>query len=509
MPKRTPKSKRLPARKKYKIERKVREHHRKEKKSASAKGKRSRSKKDPGIPNNFPFKAELIEQIQQQKQKRAEEVRNARVAKAAQKANGLGGSLEELAASAARRGDAFDEQRGNGESSGHGDYETLNDNSKRAFYREFQKVVEESDVVLEVLDARDPMGTRAMDVEERIRTSAKKRLILVLNKIDLVPKANLEKWLKYLRREYPTVAFKASTQTQRNNLGRAKVSVTDASASMLQSSESLGADTLMQLLKNYCRNAGIRTSITVGVVGFPNVGKSSLINSLKRSKVCDVGAVAGITRTAQHVVLDKNIHLIDSPGIVFGRAKEDGSNSQEIMLRNAIRVESIEDPIAPVEYLLSRCRPEDLSRIYKVPSFANLQEFLIDLARTRGRLRKGGIPDTASAARQVLQDWNRGRIPFHTEPPAVDTSSISAAIVEEWSNEFSLPAVIQTERDLIDGLPEASVRFATMSGAGVQEADWDVEMDDSDSDEDASGADDSDEEVSGSEEGDSEGMNED
>lgn len=103
----------------------------------------------------------------------------------------------------------------------------------------------------------------------------------------------------------------------------------------------------MQLLKNYCRNANIKTAITVGVVGFPNVGKSSLINSLKRSKVCDVGAVAGVTRTAQHIVLDKNIHLIDSPGIVFGRAKEDGSNTQELMLRNAVRVESIEDPTAP------------------------------------------------------------------------------------------------------------------------------------------------------------------
>ncbi len=106
----------------------------------------------------------------------------------------------------------------------------------------------------------------------------------------------------------------------------------------------------MQLLKNYCRNAGIKTSITVGVVGFPNVGKSSLINSLKRSKVCDVGGVAGVTKTAQHIILDKNIHLIDSPGIVFGRTKEDGSNAQELMLRNAVKVEAIEDPVAPGGY---------------------------------------------------------------------------------------------------------------------------------------------------------------
>lgn len=95
-------------------------------------------------------------------------------------------SLEQLAASAAQRSEAFDavnEQRTGDGGFSVGDVQSFNDNSKKAFYREFQKVVEESDVVLEVLDARDPMGTRALDVEERIRSMAKKRLIIVLNKI--------------------------------------------------------------------------------------------------------------------------------------------------------------------------------------------------------------------------------------------------------------------------------------------------------------------------------------
>ena len=82
------------------------------------------------------------------------------------------------------------------------------------------QVVEAADVILEVLDARDPLGTRCPQMEEAVKAQPGKRLVLVLNKADLVPRDNLEKWLKYLRNEYPTVVFKSSTQSQNKNLGR-------------------------------------------------------------------------------------------------------------------------------------------------------------------------------------------------------------------------------------------------------------------------------------------------
>ena len=91
----------------------------------------------------------------------------------------------------------------------------LREGSRRAYYREFKKVVEASDVILEVLDARDPMGCRNVALEEQILTTGRpKRLVLVLNKIDLVPREVVEGWLKYLRNFYPTIAFKANTQVQ-------------------------------------------------------------------------------------------------------------------------------------------------------------------------------------------------------------------------------------------------------------------------------------------------------
>lgn len=131
-----------------------------------------------------------------------------------------------------------------------------------------------ADVVLEVVDARDPLGTRCKVVEEAVLQHPGKRLVIVVNKADLVPRDILEKWLTYLRRTWPAVPFKASIQQQSQKLGRRamiKKSKKKKNLEKLMSvSSSVGAEFLMKLLANYRRNKGIMTSITVGVVGKVN-----------------------------------------------------------------------------------------------------------------------------------------------------------------------------------------------------------------------------------------------
>jgi len=128
------------------------------------------------------------------------------------------------------------------------------DHSERSFYKELVKVIEASDVILEVLDARDPLGTRCIDMERMVRKAdPSKRIVLLLNKIDLVPKEAVEKWLTYLREEMPTVAFKCNTQEQRTKLGW-KSSKLDKASNIPQSSDCLGAENLIKLLKNYSRS---------------------------------------------------------------------------------------------------------------------------------------------------------------------------------------------------------------------------------------------------------------
>lgn len=133
---------------------------------------------------------------------------------------------------------------------------------------------------------------------------------------DLVPPAAARKWLKFLREELPAIAFKAATKNS-GQIGQKAMPNGPQKTGLLETRECLGADTLLQLLKNYARNKDLKTAITVGVVGLPNVGKSSLINSLKRTRVANVGNAPGVTRNVQEIHLDKHIRLLDSPGLVI------------------------------------------------------------------------------------------------------------------------------------------------------------------------------------------------
>ncbi|XP_034537869.1 guanine nucleotide-binding protein-like 3-like protein [Notolabrus celidotus] len=356
-----------------------------------------------------------------------------------------------------------------------------NENSRKAYYREFKKVVEASDVILEVLDARDPLGCRCPQVEQAvIQSGTNKKIVLVLNKIDLVSKEIVEKWIKYLRNEFPTIAFKASTQQQSKNLKRSNVPVTQATTELLSSSACVGADCLMKLLGNYCRNLDIKTAITVGVVGFPNVGKSSLINSLKRARACSVGATPGVTKCLQQVHLDKHIKLLDCPGIVMATSTTDAA----MILRNCVKIEQLVDPLSPVEAILRRCNKSQITEHYGVSDFHTALEFLSMLARRQGKLRKGGLPDTDKAAKSVLLDWTGGRISYFTHPPETHTlpTHVSAEIVTEMSKAFDWDELEKGNQEVLaeSACPDVQMGFCMettgMTQGGLSDPFADLEM---------------------------------
>jgi len=435
------------------VEKKVRDHARKLKKEKRKNpGKFKKTRKDPGVPAECPFKDQVLAEAQEAIEKRNESLEKRRLelkevrkaGKTRKLAELRGQTLEGLVASAKQRGSIHDATSG---VMGAVTERGVTDRSAKAYYREFKKVVDAADVVLEVLDARDPLGSRCREVEQAVVVGGGKRLVMVLNKADLVPRENLQAWVKYLRNEYPTIAFKASTQNTAR-LGQAKVDLKSTDA-VIHTSKCVGADTLMALLGNYCRNKEIKTSIRVGVVGLPNVGKSSLINSLKRSRACPTGATPGVTKAMQEIQLDSKIKLLDCPGLVLASGN---MSDASVALRNAIKVETLADPVTPVVAILGRVPRAHIMLQYGIGAFEDTAEFLAKLAIQMGKLKKGGVPDRTMAARIVLGDWNTGKIKYFTHPPEA-RGTISSEIVQEFSKDFSLEDLEKVEEMDMSTLP--------------------------------------------------------
>ncbi|XP_054740089.1 guanine nucleotide-binding protein-like 3 homolog [Anastrepha obliqua] len=449
----TKKSKRQTGRLKHKIEKKVREHNRKVRREAKKNPKKgSKKQKLIQIPNICPFKEEILKEVEEAKKRQEEERNRRREAYKRERNDNKFKSLQNLVEDANARVELHAATHGE-DNVVEKTYCSANskEQSLKQYFKEFKKVVQNADVILEVVDARDPLGTRCLEVERAVRSApGNKRLVLILNKADLVPRENLNSWIRYFRRFGPVTAFKASTQDQSSKLGRRKLNQTNTEKAM-QGSVCVGAELLMSMLGNYCRNKGIKTSIRVGVVGIPNVGKSSIINSLTRGKTCCVGCTPGVTKVMQEVELDSKIKLIDCPGIVFAKSGKD--NTEAVVLKNAQRVGDLKDPFTVAESVLKRASKDYFCKLYDITEYDSFEEFFAKKAARMGKFLKKGVPNVVAAARSVLNDWNSGKIKYCTQPPEAeqgDEVHVSSSIVHSDAREFDVNNFHAMETDILN-----------------------------------------------------------
>lgn len=226
--------------------------------------------------------------------------------------------------------------------------------------------------------------------------------------------------MKHLSQDYPTLAFHASL------------------------TNSFGKGTLISLLRQFSSLHSSRKQISVGFIGYPNTGKSSIINTLRKKKVCKTAPIPGETKVWQYITLMKRIYLIDCPGIVPPSMTD---SPEDILLRGVVRVENVENPAQYVPAVLAKCKAHHLERTYEVKGWTasssanaaddlNLEDnivgkpngdkqkteeairFLEALARKGGRLLKGGEADLDGVAKMVLNDFLRGKIPWFVPPPS-------------------------------------------------------------------------------------------
>ncbi|KAG2198016.1 hypothetical protein INT47_004983 [Mucor saturninus] len=297
--------------------------------------------------------------------------------------------------------------------------------SKR-IWNELYKVIDSSDVIIHVLDARDPIGTRCVNIENFIRKEKPhKQLLFVLNKCDLVPTWSTARWVSHLSKTAPTLAFHASI----NN--------------------SFGKGSLIQLLRQFSSLHSDKKQISVGFIGYPNTGKSSIINTLKAKKVCTVAPVPGETKVWQYITLMKRIYLIDCPGVVPPNV-DDGE--VDIILKGSVRVEKMSAPEDTIPTILSRVRHEYIKRTYGLQGWTDSTDFLEQIARKTGKLLKKGEPDVHNVSIMVLNDWLRGRIPYYVPPPEA-VEPLTEAQLEEKKKKIGVEqmfAKIQVSADFME-----------------------------------------------------------
>ena len=199
--------------------------------------------------------------------------------------------------------------------------------------------------------------------------------------------------MRTLSKEYPTLAFHASL------------------------TNSFGKGSLIALLRQFSSLHSNRKQISVGFIGYPNTGKSSIINTLRKKRVCTVAPIPGETKVWQYITLMKRIYLIDCPGVV---PPNQGDSPEDILLRGVVRVENVENPEQYIAAMLMKTKQQHIERTYDVRGFSTPTEFLELLARKGGRLLKGGEADVDGVAKMVLNDFIRGKIPWFTPPPQLE-----------------------------------------------------------------------------------------
>jgi len=324
--------------------------------------------------------------------------------------------------------------------------EILDRGKSRRLWNELYKVIDSSDVLIQVLDARDPLGTRSLHIENYLKKEKKhKHLVLLLNKCDLVPTWATARWVKILSKEYPTLAFHASITNP------------------------FGKGSLIQLLRQFSVLHSDKKQISIGFVGYPNVGKSSVINTLRAKKVCNVAPIPGETKVWQYITLMSRIFLIDCPGVV---PPHTGDTETDIVLKSVIRITNLQDPTEHIPAILQRVKKDYLIRTYGIEDWEDPIDFLTQFAKKSGKLLKGGEPDLSTVSRMMLNDWQRGKIPYFVCPPFEDDNTKK----EEETNEVELPIVHQKFSNIAvaqDFVDEDAANLEAEDDEDEDEPDWD------------------------------------
>ncbi len=257
--------------------------------------------------------------------------------------------------------------------------------------RQMQEDIKLIDLVIELVDARIPQSSRNPDIDE---LGKNKYRIILMNKADLADPKETEKWASFFREKgYYVVSLDARSKNGMKSI----------------------TDIIMEACKEKIerdRKRGIKNRpVRAMVVGIPNVGKSTFINSYAGKACAKTGNKPGVTKGKQWIRLSKNVELLDTPGILWPKFED-----QEVGLRLAL-IGSIKDEILNIDELsvslisfLQERYHGILMQRYDVEEDGKPAEVLCRIAESRKCLTKGGELDYSKAAALVIDEFRSGRL---------------------------------------------------------------------------------------------------
>jgi ribosome biogenesis GTPase A len=250
---------------------------------------------------------------------------------------------------------------------------------RKNFWKTVKATIRDSDILLLILDARHVKETLNAEIVQKIRGSGKP-IVYVVTKADLEPSIEKEALPK------PYVIVSSSKKIGKSAL-RERILITAE--------------------QRYGKEANVR----VGVLGYPNVGKSSVINMLKGARSAPVSSVAGYTKSEQFIRVHKRILLIDTPGVIPFGEKDKALHA----VTGVLDAHKLKDPADTLGEIMAR-HPGAVEGYFGIDAVKaeggvkGAEDIIEEIARKKSLLLRGGVPDTARAARMAIAAIQKGKI---------------------------------------------------------------------------------------------------
>lgn len=338
-------------------------------------------------------------------------------------------------------------------------------------WKQLWRVVERSDLIVQIVDARNPLLFRSVDLENYVKElDERKQNLLLVNKADLLTKKQRIAWAKYFVKNGISFTFYSALRANQllelqKELGddyRQQELVDDIiddndddiDVEILEKIKILSIDQLEELFLTKAPKESLTAPLPgqepllqIGLVGYPNVGKSSTINSLVGAKKVSVSSTPGKTKHFQTIKLSDSVLLCDCPGLVFPNF---AYNNGELVCNGVLPIDQLRDFISPSNLVAQRIPKYFLEAVYGIHIQTKTvdeggngiiptgQELLIAYGRARGYMTQGfGSADESRSSRYILKDYVNGKLLYVNPPPHLeDETPYTTEECEEFNKDL-------------------------------------------------------------------------